>query len=149
MMIDAPSPSSSAFFPRSVTYGKRNSKVNRPDAGVLMLGRSPRCGPLGFLNPCWWPSGLKCGPAVVNGGSHRPTACTWMACSPSPSSLTVPRMSRPAYVSVSVIVPTRPPTKSRIMAVAVALNAGAGCDVRGGAELTGTLVVGVGDGEEH
>ena len=40
MMIDAPSPSTSAFLPRSETPGSTRSKVNRPEAGVSLRGKN-------------------------------------------------------------------------------------------------------------
>ena len=45
--------------------------VPRDGIGAVKFGMSPLCGPSGFCRPCFFISGLKCPPAVVNpGASH-------------------------------------------------------------------------------
>ncbi len=44
---------------------------------------SPAWEPSLASKPCFVTAGLKCGPALVNGGSHLPTAWMWKARSPA------------------------------------------------------------------
>src|SRR5690348_18032467 len=74
--------------------------------------------------PCFLPAGLKCPPALVKGGSHLPTACTWKACSPAGNPLTASAISTPDGVCVSVAIPASLP--SAVLSAAFALCAEAG-----------------------
>src|SRR5262249_59473339 len=51
------------------------SRPASPDAATSRFGRSPACGPSGFIEPCFLLAGLKWAPAEgKSGGWQEPTA---------------------------------------------------------------------------
>src|SRR5208282_860164 len=57
-------------LPRLTSLSSR-LKCALPSAPTVKLGPSPAWCPSGFSNPCFFPSGLKCGPAdLKSGASH-------------------------------------------------------------------------------
>src|SRR6185437_14417832 len=63
--------------------------------------------------PCFLLPGLKWPPALVKGGSHLPTACTWKACSPGGNPLSESASSTPSGNWVSLTEPTSAPPPAR------------------------------------
>src|SRR4029079_1234783 len=108
----------------SVMLTLRISTVRSPLCGMCRLGMSPACWPSGASIPCFLLPGLKWPPAEVKGGSHLPTACTWIACSPGGRPLTETLISTPCAVWVRLTEPTSLPSLPFIGALAVCAAAG-------------------------
>src|SRR6185437_581884 len=99
--------------------GLATSTASSPLGGTCRLGMSPAWGPSEASIPCFLPPGLKCPPALVKGGSHLPTACTWKACSPAGMPFTDSLSSTPCGVWIRSTVPTSLPVLSLRTAFAI------------------------------
>ena len=84
--------------------------VPRPSVPMIRLGRSPSCGPCGFMLPCFMPVGFQWPPAVVkSGASQRPAVWMCAPCVPGGIALASSVKRRPPATSVAVARPTSMP----------------------------------------
>ena len=88
---------------------------------MTRLGRSPSCGPCGFIDPCFAPSGFQCPPAVwKSGASQCPTVWTCAPCVPGVRPWTSSVKRSPPATSVATARPTSAPSGVRSIATACA-----------------------------
>lgn len=83
----------------------KKAAVMVPSCPTVKFGRSPACGPFGFLTPCCLCVGLKCGPEDEKSGpSHRPTASMCTPCVPGGSLVIWNVTKTPIAVGAGVVL---------------------------------------------
>jgi hypothetical protein len=101
---------------RSVNRSVANRISPVPFFITYSTGMSPACWPWLVLLE------LRCAPALVKGGTHWPTACTWNPWKPGGKPLTATRTRTCPSSSVILTDPTRWPAASRSRALAESLS---------------------------